>query len=83
MNLHTLHENVARADEDAQRAAETAARAHEDAPGSGIEADALDDLVAALRERDLWHSHLDVAQAEAERADAEAAEVNATEGLAG
>lgn len=64
MDTETLGRFLARAETKAWRAAETAATVHQDDPGSVYEADALDDLVLALREREMWQQHLNVAAAE-------------------
>lgn len=63
MSSDKLHARLDHADAAVDRAAETAARAHEDAPGTTLEADALDDLVLCLRERNMLQHHLDVAMA--------------------
>lgn len=63
MSTEKLAARLDKADAVADNAAETAARAHEDAPGTALEADALDDLVLARRERDMLQHHLDVAMA--------------------
>lgn len=63
MSSDKLRARLAKADAAADRAAETAAQAHETAPGSGIEAEALDELVTARHERWTLEKHLDVALA--------------------
>lgn len=63
MKSDKLATRLTKADHEADRAAETAARAHEDAPGTALVSDALDDLVLALRERDMLQHHYDVAVA--------------------
>ena len=58
-----LRARLAKADAAADRAAETAGLAHRDMPGTGVESEALDELVTALAERQMLQHHLDVALA--------------------
>lgn len=63
MSIEQLQHHLDVADAAVDRATETVARAHDLEPGSRLVDEALDDLVLALRERDMWQHHLNVAMA--------------------